>query len=193
MGRVGSWFAYQQLPIEPDIVTIGKGLGAGYAPISAVLCKQHVYDAVDKGSRSFDLGHTWDGAPISCATGLAVLDALAGRGLVDRVRERGPRLLADLRSALEGNPLVAEVRGRGFLLGVDLVDLPDDVHANERVEDVAFEHQLLVSSTHSTADGYAGDEVVIAPAFTSTDEELVMMVGRFAEVLSEVSASLGGG
>ncbi len=193
MGRVGSWFAYQQLPIEPDIVTIGKGLGAGYAPISAVLCQQHVYDAVDKGSRSFDLGHTWDGAPISCATGLAVLDALAGRGLVDRVRERGPRLLADLRSALEGNPLVAEVRGRGFLLGVDLVDLPDDVHANERVEDVAFEHQLLVSSTHSTADGYAGDEVVIAPAFTSTDEELVMMVGRFAEVLSEVSASLGGG
>jgi len=193
MGRVGGWFAYQQLPIEPDIVTIGKGLGAGYAPISAVLCKQHVYDAVDKGSRSFDLGHTWDGAPISCATGLAVLDALAGRGLVDRVRERGPRLLADLRSALEGNPLVAEVRGRGFLLGVDLVDLPDDVHANERVEDVAFEHQLLVSSTHSTADGYAGDEVVIAPAFTSTDEELVMMVGRFAEVLSEVSASLGGG
>ncbi|TMF94089.1 MAG: aspartate aminotransferase family protein [Chloroflexi bacterium] len=193
MGRVGSWFAYQQLPIEPDIVTIGKGLGAGYAPISAVLCKQHVYDAVDKGSRSFDLGHTWDGAPISCATGLAVLDALAGRGLVDRVRERGTRLLADLRSALEGNPLVAEVRGRGFLLGVDLVDLPDDVHANERVEDVAFEHQLLVSSTHSTADGYAGDEVVIAPAFTSTDEELVMMVGRFAEVLSEVSASLGGG
>jgi len=193
MGRVGGWFAYQQLPIEPDIVTIGKGLGAGYAPISAVLCQQHVYDAVDKGSRSFDLGHTWDGAPISCATGLAVLDALAGRGLVDRVRERGPRLLADLRSALEGNPLVAEVRGRGFLLGVDLVDLPDDVHANERVEDVAFEHQLLVSSTHSTADGYAGDEVVIAPAFTSTDEELVMMVGRFAEVLSEVSASLGGG
>ena len=138
---------------------------------------------------------TWvtPGAPISCASGLAVLDALAGRGLVDRVRERGPRLLADLRSALEGNPLVAEVRGRGFLLGVDLVDLPDDVHANERVEDVAFEHQLLVSSTHSTADGYAGDELVIAPAFTSTDEELVMMVGRFAEVLSEVSASLGGG
>ena len=73
------------------------------------------------------------------------------------------------------------------------MDLPDEVHANERVEDVAFEHHLLVSSTHSTADGYAGDEVVIAPAFTSTDEELVMMVGRFAEVLSEVSASLGGG
>src|SRR5205823_1856373 len=126
-------------------------------PISGVLCKQHVYDAIDRGSRFFDLGHTWDGAPISCATGLAVLDALAGRGLVQRVRERGPRLLADLRSAVEDNRLVAEVRGRGFLLGVSLVDLPDEMHADERVEDAALNHGLLVSATHSTADGYAGD------------------------------------
>ena len=190
MGRVGSWFAYQQLPIEPDIVTTGKGLGAGYAPISAVLCKQHVYDAVDEGSRSFDLGHTWDGAPISCATGLAVLDALVSRRLIERVRQRGPRLLADLRSALNGNPLVAEVRGRGFLLGVDLVDLPDDVHADERVEDAALEHGLLVATTHSTRDGYAGDEILLAPAFTSTDEELDLMVRRLAETLADVSASL---
>ena len=190
MGRVGSWFAYQQLPIEPDIVTTGKGLGAGYAAISAVLCKQHIYDAVDEGSRFFDLGHTWDGAPISCATGLAVLDALVSRRLIERVRQGGPRLLAGLKSALEGNPLVAEVRGRGFLLGVDLVDLPDDVHADERVEDVALEHGLLVATTHATRDGYAGDEVLLAPAFTSTDEELDLMVWRFSEALADVSRSL---
>jgi adenosylmethionine-8-amino-7-oxononanoate aminotransferase len=155
-----------------------------------VLCKQHVYDAVDKGSRFFDLGHTWDGAPISCATGLAVLDSLVSRRLIERVRQRGPRLLADLRSALDGNPLVAEVRGRGFLLGVDLVDLPDDMHADERVEDAALEHGLLVSATHSTRDGYAGDEVLLAPAFTSTDEELDMMVQRLSEALADVSRSL---
>jgi adenosylmethionine-8-amino-7-oxononanoate aminotransferase len=190
MGRVGSWFAYQQLPIEPDIVTTGKGLGAGYAPISAVLCKQHIYDAVDEGSRFFDLGHTWDGAPISCATGLAVLDALVSRRLIERVRQGGPPLLAGLKSAHEGNPLVAEVRGRGFLLGVDLVDLPDDVHADERVEDVALEHGLLVATTHATRDGYAGDEVLLAPAFTSTDEELDLMVRRFSEALADVSRSL---
>src|SRR5207249_438287 len=119
MGRTGSWFAYQQLPIEPDIVTVGKGLGAGYAPISAVLCKQHVYDAVDRGSRFFDLGHTWDGAPVSCATGLSVLDALESRGLVARVRERGPRLLEQLQAALRGNGLVREVRGRGVVIEVE--------------------------------------------------------------------------
>ena len=188
MGRTGSWFAYQQLPIEPDIVTVGKGLGAGYAPISAMLCKQRVYDAVDQGSRFFDLGHTWDGAPISCAVGLAVLDTLARRKLVERVRVRGPRLLQELRSALDGNPLVAEVRGRGFLLGVELVDLPDEMHMDERVEQAALGHGLLIASTHSTADGYAGDEVVLAPAFTSSDEELAAMVERLAATLRELAA-----
>jgi adenosylmethionine-8-amino-7-oxononanoate aminotransferase len=198
MGRVGSWFAYQQLPIVPDIVTVGKGLGAGYAPISAVLCTQHVYDAIAKGSRAFDLGHTWDGAPQSCAVGLAVVAALESRQLVERVRERGPRLRDELESVLKGNPIVHDVRGRGFLLGVELVDprdgksfLPDELQAGLRVEDHAIEHGLLVSSTHSTADGYAGDEILLAPAFTSTDEELAMMLERFSETMEHMAGKIG--
>src|SRR5437667_3459992 len=98
MGRVGSWLAAHALPIEPDIVSIGKGLGAGYAPLAAVLCRGHVYDAIAEGSREFDLGHTWDGAPLPAAVGLAVLDILVKRNLVDRVRERGPRLRDELEA-----------------------------------------------------------------------------------------------
>jgi adenosylmethionine-8-amino-7-oxononanoate aminotransferase len=194
MGRVGTWFAYQQMPIEPDIVTVGKGLGAGYAPISAVLCKQHVYEAIAAGSRAFDLGHTWDGAPQSCAVGLAVVDALESGRLVERVRDRGPRLRDELEGALKGNPMIHEVRGRGFLLGVELVDprdgksfLPDELQAGFRIEDHALEHGLLVSSTHSTADGYTGDEILLAPAFTSTDEELAMMIERFSETMDHMA------
>jgi len=71
LGRTGTWLGAHQLPIEPDIVAVGKGLGAGHAPLGAVLCRQHVYDAIDRGSREFDLGHTWDGAPLSSAVGLA--------------------------------------------------------------------------------------------------------------------------
>jgi adenosylmethionine-8-amino-7-oxononanoate aminotransferase len=188
MGRTGTWLAYQQLPIEPDIVTVGKGLGAGYAPISAVLCKQHVYDAIDRGSRYFDLGHTWDGAPISCATGLAVVDALVERKLVERVRARGPRLLEELREALQDNPMVAKVRGRGFLLGVELVKLPHERRMDELVEDAALRRGLLVTTTHSTLDGYVGDEIVLAPAFTSTDDELGEMVSRLAATMRELAA-----
>jgi hypothetical protein len=197
MGRVGTWLAAHQLPIEPDIVAIGKGLGAGYAPLGAVLCRQHVYDAIDRGSREFDLGHTWDGAPLSSATGLAVLDLLVERGLVERVRERGPSLRDELASALEGSKIVREVRGRGFLLGVELVDprdgesfLPVDLDVASLVDDTAFDHGLLVTSTHPQADGFAGDQTLIAPAFVSSDEELVEMVDRFKTTIEDVERTV---
>ena len=198
MGRVGSWLAAHQLPIEPDIVTLGKGLGAGYAPLAAVLCRQHVYEAIAAGSRQFDLGHTWDGAPLPCAVGLAVLDVLMERGLVERVANRGPTLRDELEAALEDVQLVREVRGRGFLLGVELVDprdqesfLPDDLDVAALVDQTAYEHGLLVTSTHSTPDGYTGDQILLAPAYVSTDAELSEMVQRFAATMSEVERVVG--
>ncbi len=197
MGRVGGWLAAHQLPIEPDIVTIGKGLGAGYSPLAAILCREHIFVALAEGSAEFDLGHTWDGAPLPCAVGLAVLDYIVRHKLVDRVRERGPKLLAQLQAALAGSDLVGEVRGRGFLLGVSLVDprdgksfLPHELDAATLVDDIAFDLGLLVSSTHSTPDGYAGDEVLLAPAYTSTDDELDEMVTRFRATVDAVSIAV---
>jgi adenosylmethionine-8-amino-7-oxononanoate aminotransferase len=198
IGRVGSWLAAQQLPIEPDLVSIGKGLGAGFAPLGGVLCRQHVYDAIDRGSREFDLGHTWDGAPLSSAVGLAVLDLIEERGLVERVRERGPWLRDQLASAVEDVAIVGEVRGRGFLLGLELVDprdggsfLPAELDAASLVDDLAFEHGLLVTSTHPQADGFAGDQTLLAPAYVATDAELSEMVGRLRDTLLEVERRIG--
>lgn len=197
MGRTGTWFAYQQLDIVPDLVTVGKGLGAGYAPIGATLCREDVYDAIAQGSRAFDLGHTWDGAPLPCAVGLAVLDILVERGLVDRVRERGPRLRSELEAAVGRSEIVHEVRGYGYLLGVELVDprdgvsfLPDELQAAYLVEDTALDHGVLVRATHSTSDGYAGDEILLAPAFTGSDDELSTMIERLAETIAVVEQSL---
>jgi adenosylmethionine-8-amino-7-oxononanoate aminotransferase len=162
-----------------------------------VLCGQHVYDAIDRGSREFDLGHTWDGTPLTSAVGLAVLDLIAQRGLIERVRDRGPALLKELHAAVSGSEIVREVRGRGFLLGVELVDprdgtsfLPDELDAASLVDDVAFEHGLLVTSTHPQADGYAGDQVLLAPAYTSTDAELAEMVERFAATITDVERTI---
>ena len=125
LGRTGTWFAAEQLPIEVDVITTAKGLGAGYAAIGAMLCRDHVYAAFEQGSRAFEHGHTWDGAPLPCAVGRSVLAQLAERGLVERVRERGPALRDELAAALEGCEMVREVRGRGFLLGVEYVDPRD--------------------------------------------------------------------
>jgi adenosylmethionine-8-amino-7-oxononanoate aminotransferase len=194
MGRCGTWFAYQQLPLVPDIVSGGKGLGAGYAPLAAVLCAQHVYDALANGSREFEHGHTWDGAPLSCAVGLAVLDEFVERGLVERVWDRGPSLRDELEGAVGGIDVVYEVRGRGFLLGVELRDprdgsfLPPDTA--ELVDDVALAHGVLVTSTNSSPDAYTGHQTLLAPALTSTDEELSEMVSRVAAALEEVDTKI---
>ena len=197
VGRTGNWFAAESLPIIPDIIATAKGLGAGYAAVGAVLCRQHVYEAIAKGSRKFTLGHTWDGAPLSCAVGLKVIDVLKTERLVERVRERGVTLRDQLAGALKGLPLVHEVRGRGFLLGVEYVDprdgksfLPPDLRTAGRVDDVAFEHGLITYSTMPTRDGFAGDQTLFAPPFTSTDAELTEMVERFAASVRQVANEL---
>ena len=193
MGRTGTWFAAEQLPLVPDVITTAKGLGAGYAPIGAVLCRDHVYRAIAEGSRAFELGHTWDGAPLPCAVGLAVIRYLQERRLVERVREEGPRLRRTLEAALAECELVAEVRGRGFLLGIDYADprdgrsfLPPELRLARRIDVEALARGLIVYSTQPTADGYAGDQTLIAPAFTSTEEELSLIVERMAETVQAV-------
>jgi adenosylmethionine-8-amino-7-oxononanoate aminotransferase len=197
MGRTGSWFAFQQMSIVPDVVTTAKGLGAGYAPIGAVLCRSHVYAAVAAGSRVFDLGHTWDGAPLPCAVALAVLDYLEEHALVARVRERGPSLRGELERALSGSSLVAEVRGRGFLLGVDYGDPRDSrsfldpaLGVARRIDAEALARGLIVYSTQATADGWAGDQTLLAPAFVSTDEELAEIVARLAATVAAVEQQI---
>jgi adenosylmethionine-8-amino-7-oxononanoate aminotransferase len=194
VGRTGAWFAGAETACTPDVIATAKGLGAGYAAIGAVLCHERVYDAIAGGSRRFPLGHTWDGAPLSCAVGLAVLEALRRDDLVSRVRERGRTLLEDLRTKLSPIPIVREVRGAGFLLGVSFADprdgesfLPPDLRTAGRVDEAAFERDLITLSTMPTRDGYAGDQTLFAPPFTTTDDELSEMVSRFVDAIAEVN------
>ena len=197
VGRTGEWFAGNVTPCAPDIIATAKGLGAGYAAIGAVLCRQEVFDAIAQGSRSFPLGHTWDGAPLSCAVGLAVLEILRSDGLVDHVRERGARLRSDLEAALDGIAMVDEVRGHGYLLGVSFADprdrtsfLPRDLKAAGRIDAATFERGLITLSTQPTRDGYAGDQTLFAPPFTASEEELGEMVARLSDAVRAVAAEV---
>jgi adenosylmethionine-8-amino-7-oxononanoate aminotransferase len=197
IGRAGSWFASNELPFVPDIVATAKGLGAGYTAIGAVLCHQRVWEAIAHGSREFPLGHTWNGAPLPCAVGLKVLDVLRSEGLIERVRERAPRLRDELEQALAGNSIVREVRGAGFLLGVEYGDpggafLAPELRAAARIDDACFENGLITLSTQPTKDGFAGDQSLFAPAFTATDAELAEMVERFAASVGQVAHELEG-
>jgi adenosylmethionine-8-amino-7-oxononanoate aminotransferase len=197
VGRTGEWFAGNATPLVPDLVATAKGLGAGYMPIGAVLVQGHVYEAFAQGSRRLTLGHTWDGAPLSCAVGLKVLEVLRSEGLVDHVRQRGARLLDELEAVLSDVPMVAEVRGHGYLLGVSYADprdpdcfLPPQLRVAGRIDDVALENGLVVLSTQPTGDGMAGDQTLFAPPFTTSEADLTEMVSRFADTVRAVAADV---
>jgi adenosylmethionine-8-amino-7-oxononanoate aminotransferase len=194
VGRTGHWFAGNATPLVPDIIATAKGLGAGYTAIGAVLTRDNVYRAIANGSRAVPLGHTWDGAPLPCAVGLAVLHVLRSEGLVDHVRERGVKLRDELEHALSGIPMVREVRGHGYLLGVSYVDprdgdsfLPPELRVGGRIDGEAFRRGLITLSTQPTRDGFAGDQTLFAPAFTTSEDDLQEMVSRFAETVREVA------
>ena len=113
VGRTGHWFAHQADGIEPDVVTLAKGLGGGL-PIGACVAFGDAAALLGPGSH----GSTFGGNPVSCAAALAVISTISGEGLLDHVKRVGERLRRGIE-ALE-HPLVAEVRGAGLLLGVVL-------------------------------------------------------------------------
>ncbi|MFN3002383.1 aspartate aminotransferase family protein [Mycolicibacterium wolinskyi] len=193
MGRTGTWFATEQLPLQPDIITTAKCLGAGYTAIGAVMCTNGIYEGLGGGSRRFELGHTWDGAPLPCAVALAVIDELERTQIIEHVRERGPRLRADLEAALSDCEMVREVRGAGYLLGIDYVDPRDGasfidpaLKVFRRIDEEALSNELLLYSTQATRDGYTGDQTLLSPAYVSSESELAQIVDRTAATVRGV-------
>lgn len=118
MGRTGTMHAWEQEGVAPDLQTIGKGLGGGYAPISGVLINEKVVDALDKGTGAFRHGHTYQGHPMSCAAALAVQKYIKKHNLLDNVRARGAQLEKLLRDGLSPHPNVGNIRGKGLFWGV---------------------------------------------------------------------------
>jgi adenosylmethionine-8-amino-7-oxononanoate aminotransferase len=193
IGRAGSWFASSELPFVPDIVATAKGLGAGYVPIGATLCHERVFDAIAAGSGRFPLGHTWNGAPLPCAVGSKVIQVLRDEGLIAHVRERGKRLRDELEQALADVPIVREVRGHGYLLGVDYADprdgsfLPPELRVAARIDEACLDNGLVTLSTQPTRDGMAGDQSLFAPPFVTSESDLAQMVELFARSVREVA------
>lgn len=118
MGRSGTLHAWEQEGVVPDIQTIGKGLGGGYAPVSGLLVGNKVVDVLDKGTGVFRNGHTYQGHPISCAAALAVQKIIKEQNLLENVREMGTLLGSLLKSRLSNHPNVGNIRGKGLFWGV---------------------------------------------------------------------------
>lgn len=118
MGRCGTLHAWEQEGVVPDIQTVGKGLGGGYAPVSAVLIGKRVARVMENGTGAFRHGQTYQGHPLGCAAALAVQREIQERNLLANVRVMGALLEEKLKDYIGGHPNVGDIRGRGLFWGV---------------------------------------------------------------------------
>ncbi len=182
MGRCGTPLAVRQWGgpgtdmLTPDIVVLGKGLAAGYAPLAGIAASPGVYAAVMGGSGAFKHGFTYAGHPVSVAAGAAVLGVLEQEDLLRRSRELGTRLLGGLRELQTRHPVMLEVRGRGLMLGVVLGD-PQTGQSFQtpgtaaRVGRAAFGLGLITYPGSGAVDGVRGDHLLLGPPLSLTDEQ----------------------
>lgn len=125
MGRTGTLHAWQQEGVVPDIQTIGKGLGGGYAPVAGVLINHRVVGALEKGTGSFSHGQTYQGHPVACAAAAEVQHIIREDHLCENVKAMGSYLEELLKKKLENHPNVGDIRGRGLFWGVSATSGPD--------------------------------------------------------------------
>ncbi|MEP7383441.1 MAG: aspartate aminotransferase family protein [Gemmatimonadota bacterium] len=185
-GRTGTWTAIEQWDVTPDILTLGKGIGGGYAPVSAVLARAAVVDVIAAGSGALLHAQTFSHHAVTCAAAVATLDHLAQHQLVERCARLAPIFHQKLQR-LRTLPGVGDVRGRGLLAGVEFVadvetraPFPRATRVAERFTRAAQDAGLIVWPNVGQADGTNGDLAMLAPPFIITEGEIDQLVERFA-------------
>jgi putrescine---pyruvate transaminase len=181
-GRVGSWFASERFGLEPDMMTVAKGLTSGYAPLGAVLAGPRVAEPFWRpgSAEVFRHGYTYQAHPTSCAIGLANLEILEREQLVPRVRELEQVLAAKL-APLSSHELVAEVRtGTGLLAAVE-------ISAEARAADPGLGARLVarIRELGVITRLLRGAALQVSPPFVITDAEMTQIARVFAEALTQ--------
>lgn len=196
MGRCGTLWAFEEEGIVPDLVTIAKGLGAGYQPIGAVIVTKRIYDAIVSGSGFFQHGHTYLGHAAACAGALAVQRRLHDDGLLARVQPMGKMLERKLHAAFGAHPNVGDIRGRGLFWGLELVEArgekrPFDpkLRLHARVKKEALGAGLMCYPMGGAVDGVRGDHVLLAPPFIAEEAQLDELVDKLARAIAAALAA----
>jgi adenosylmethionine-8-amino-7-oxononanoate aminotransferase len=202
-GRTGTMLACEHWDITPDIVALGKGLGAGYAPIAAAVASEKVMEPILAGSKSVMSGHTLSANPQSCAVSLAVLEYLEKNEIMKEVENKGVYLRNELENLKGQYPFVGDVRGKGLLLGIEFVEdrftktpFQRKALVTQRMVALAKEKGLIVYPAGAGIDGVNGDSIIISPPLTINRkemEELVSLLEKTFEAFSnQINAGMAG-
>jgi len=190
MGRTGTMFAIEQDGVAPDLIAVAKGLGAGYAPIGAVLANGAIVERLRSGSGTFLHGHTYIGHPVAAAAALAVQDVIERDDLLVQVQKRGATLRRMLGDVFASHPHVGDIRGRGLFLALELVrdratrePFAPELKLHAAIKAKAMECGLMVYPMGGTIDGRRGDHVLLAPPFIVSAAQLSEIVTRLDDAL----------
>jgi len=190
-GRCGTWCALEHDGVVPDIMAVGKGLAGGYIPLAATILRQQLGDTILSEQGSFLTGHTYSGHTTACAAGLAVQRLIERESLVSRVRTRGEALRRELHDALKRFDEVGDVRGRGFLIGIELVrdrvtrePFPAARALSQAIGRRAFEDGLIIYPCAGHVGGVRGDTIIVAPPFNASEAELAELIEKLAGAIA---------
>ncbi len=193
MGRTGRLFASEHDDISPDIITIAKGLGAGYQPIGAMLCTAEIYKVIEDGSGFFQHGHTYMGHPTAAAGSLAVVNKLVDHKLIERSDEMGQKLQSALQDSFGQHPNIGDIRGRGLFRGLEFVEdreskqpFAPEKAINKKIKKAAFEAGLICYPMGGTIDGVRGDHVLLAPPFILDDGHIDEITDKLSTAFNQV-------
>jgi len=196
-GRTGTMFGHEPAGVRPDIVTMAKGITSAYIPLAATVVSEEIFgafpaDPADPGR----LRHinTFGGHPAGCAVALETLAIMEEEGLVERSATLGAALLGRLQDALGGHPLVGDVRGRGLLIGIELVAdqatrAPAERAVSAGIVAAAQQRGLLVGRNVDTAAGL-DNVVALAPPLSMTDADADHVVDVLSAVFAEQSSKV---
>jgi adenosylmethionine-8-amino-7-oxononanoate aminotransferase len=193
VGRTGQMFAAQTFGVVPDVLCTAKGLASGYAPLSAMICRAPIADAFwgpIAENPGFVEGHTFEGNPISCAAGLAVVREILERDLCANARVQGERLRAGFERLAEKYPVIGDIRGKGLLQGIEFVQdrktkerFPDEVAFGVQVGRRALENGLLCR--------FDPHWIAFGPPLVGTAEQIEEMLALLERSLGEVLLRTG--
>ena len=193
MGRTGHVFACAEDGIRPDILTIAKGLGAGYQPIGAMLASDHIFQTIADGSGFFQHGHTYLGHPVATAAANKVIGIIGTDDMMEDVRRKGHYLMTALMDRFGQHPHIGDIRGKGLFLGMEFVADRDSKtpfdpakSINKKFKAVAFNAGLICYPMGGTIDGQYGDHVLLAPPFIISDQQINEMVDKIDFAVKEV-------
>jgi adenosylmethionine-8-amino-7-oxononanoate aminotransferase len=192
VGRTGTWSAMASYGVVPDLMTLGKGLAGGAAPLSALVAPSRIVDVLAEGSGALMHAQTFSHHAVSCAAGVATLEYLDTHDLVARGALMGRRLHEGLEE-VRGLPHVGDVRGRGLLAGIEFVadvstraPFPRAARFAERFVDAAFAVGLIVWPQVASASGGDGDVVLLAPPYVITESDIGQLVDRVRCALTAI-------